>query len=444
MYKTRFNKWGLQKTLRFQQVGELLRQNTDRAAVGKDSVRLIRGRPVDDKRLKKYLRNLPADRHSQLAELVHNMSAVATQPPTPAVVSTVLCRTPSPGPSMSYLFPLRPPDHLLIPEESIASMRTYVGGALSSGMWKLEPTVVLKAGPLFKFWNLGRTAKRLLKAGQTKEAFQVLHTCFHEYKALLVAQSPLLFPYTYTVCLHFADGYPELYISFLRYVSDLARIVHGEHHPLHTLLANMLRMGPEAAKQNVVSLSRAYLDLCQTSPGSLATLDFEMFLVTHFGDMKLHSWAVAEEKLQRLMAKLEPHRDDDVMEAIWIDARDDLSAILIHQNRYGDAADILKVSLASRILPNYPLLQVSTYRNLFIIARDTGNQEEAVQVGHTMVRFAYDNWGMGDSKTVTLLNDLITYLRKIEMVETADLLDKDFKAAMDELSKGIEVFDLGV
>ncbi|KAM0813192.1 putative Clr5 domain-containing protein [Seiridium cardinale] len=442
MYKTRFNKWGLQKTLRFQQVGELLRQNTDRAAAGKESVRLIRGKPVDDKRLRKYLRSLPPDRHSQLAELVHGQTATPGTAQSPA--SAVSCRTPSPGPSLSHLFPLRPPDQLRIPEETITSMRTYVRGSLDSGLWTLDPNNIVRAGPLFNFWNLGQTAKRLLGAGQTKQAFQVLQNCFHEYKALLLAQSPSLYLYTYIVALTFADGYPDLYTAFLRYITNLSSIVFSESHPLCAMFGNMLRMDPTAARESVIALTQAYIHLCQITPESIAMLDVEGFISIHFAEIGLHGRDVAETTLRRMMEKLEPHRHIDIMEAIWVDARDDLSAMLIKQDKYQEAALILRESLKSRVLPKYPLLQASANRNLFKIARDRGTQEEAVRAGHSMVKFASDLWGMSDNKTITLLTDFMVYLRKVEMDELADRIDKDFDAAMDELSKDIGVFDLGV
>lgn len=443
MYKTRFQRWGLQKTLRFHQVGELLRQHTDRAAVGTDSVRLIRGRPVDDKRLKRYLRNLPPERHSQLAELVHGDTVSSTQSsPSPPVASIVSCRTPSPTPSLSHLFPLPSPDYLRIPEESISTMRTYVGGAVSSGLWDLDPAVVLKSGPHFGFYNLGRTATRLLKSGQTKQGFQVLHNCFHDYKALLSAQGPLLYLYTYVVALTFADEYPDLYATFLRYVTDLTCIVHASCHPLHTLFGNMLRMGPEALRYNVVSMFQAYIRLCQLTRDSIAMLDVEGFISMHFGQLKLHSLDVTEKRLRSMIVRLDPHRHIDVMEAIRVDARDDLAATLTKMGRYDEATAIVKESLHSRILPQYPLLESSAYRNLFAIARDTGRQEEAVRAGHRMVKFASSHWELSDNKAMTPFTEFVAYLHKINKDELADQLDKGFHAAMDKISRDIEVLDL--
>ncbi|KAH8204032.1 hypothetical protein TruAng_001843 [Truncatella angustata] len=443
MYKTRFNKWGLQKTLRFQQVSELLRQNTGRAAVGKESVRLIRGKPVDDKRLKKYLRSLPADKHSQLAEFVHGQSEFMARPSSPRG-SVVSCRTPSPSPSMSDLFPLKSPDYLHIPEVCISTMRRYVNGALASGLWTLDPSEVVRAGPLFAFWNLGRTGKRMLKNGQTKQAFQVLHNCFHECKALLQAQSPLLFLWTYVVALNFADGYPDLYFSFMRYVTDLSRIMFEDNHPLPVLFGSIYTMGPVDAKQNVHALAQAYMDLCQLRPDSIAMLDVEGFLGLNFSEMKLQSLDVTENTFRSMLARLEPHRNVDIMEAIWVDARDDLALNLEKQGRYDEATEMLKGSLQSRILPKYPLLQASAYRSLFLIAKETGSQEEALRAGHTMVKFGSERWGLSDNKTIPLITDFVAYLRTIEMTETADEIDKDFDAAMDDLVRQIDVFDLGI
>lgn len=443
MYKTRFNRWGLQKTLRFKQVGELLRQTTDRTPVGQDSIRILNGKQVDDMKLKRYIRNLPADKHNQLAEYVYGKGTSPTQSsPSPPAVSSVSCRVSSPNPSISYLFTLPSPEYLRIPEECMSTMRTYISGAVSSGLWSLNPGDILRAGPHFGFYNLARTATKLLKAGQTKQAFQILQNCFHEYKALLLEQSPLLFLYTYVVGLTFANGHPELYGLFMRYVTNLAQIVHPGVHPLHNLFGNMLRMEPEALKYNVVSLFRAYIHLCQLTPDSIAMLDVEGFISMYFGELKLHGLDVTEKTLRSMIVRLEPHRHVDVMEAIRVDARDDLAATLTKQAKYDEAAAIIKESLESRILPEYPLLQASAYRNLFIIAKNTGDREEALRTGHRMVKFASDHWPLSNNKTMIPLTDFVDYLRTINMDETADSIDKDFDDAMDNLSRDIGVMDL--
>ncbi|KAI1873827.1 uncharacterized protein JN550_003096 [Neoarthrinium moseri] len=440
MYKARFQKWGLQKTLRFEQVGELLRLNMDHAGVGKPSTRLIRGKPVDEKRLRTYLRNLPPEKHELLAKMA--LGSPEPAPPTPP--SVVSCRTPSPGPSISHLFYIPPPDDLRMPEECIATMRAYVDESLATGLWSLNPNEVLRAGALFSFWNLGRTAKRLLKAGQTKQAFRVLQSCFHAYRALLAAQSPLLFLYTYVVCLFFADGYPSLYMSFLKYITDLSSIVYAVSHPLHVLFKNMYLMGPLAARTNVACLTQSYMDFCRVSPDSMAMIDVEGFLSLHFAGMGLHDWKDAEATLRRLLTTLELHRGVEAMEAVYLDARDDLASMVMHQGRFDEARDIIRESLKSPVLQRYPLLHASCYRNLFLADRDQGLQEEAIESGYKVVKFTINLWGMSDSKTITVLSDLRNYLREIGRDEMADKLNEDCETAINELNKDLEDIDLTV
>ncbi|KAI0124948.1 Clr5 domain-containing protein [Xylariales sp. AK1849] len=440
MYKARFNKWGLQKTLRFQDVGELLRQNTHRATGGKPSIHLIRGKKVDDKRLKKYLRSLSAEKHRELSKIAAG-TLEHTKPPPSFVVS---CRTPSPGPPVSYLFHIPSPEHLRIPEETIYAMRQYVGGALSIGLWALDPADVVRAGPLFTFWNYARTGKRLLQAGQTKQAFRVLQNCFHEYKALLAAQSPILFIYTYVVSLIFADDYPELYVSFIKYTTAMARIVHQDSHPLHALLGNLQRMGPSGAKQNVESLTQSYMDICQRTPSSIAMIDVEGFVSMNLAELGLQGYDAAEATLRDMLVRLEPYRGSDIVEAICLDCKDDMSTTCMRQGKNVEARQILMESLESPVLPRYPLLHASVYRNLFALARDSGTHEETLIAGQKVLKFCKDAWGLGDNRTITVLTDVKFYLRSVGDNDTADLIDQNFDAGMDELSKDIGEIDLNL
>jgi hypothetical protein len=449
MYKTRFHKWGLQKTLKFGQVGEMLRQNAGRAASGKQAIRLLNGKQIDNRRLKKYIRSLSAEKHSELTQIALGHGArdglVSALVGTDTNKNRQSCRTPSPGSPISHLFHLPAPDAVRVPEESIFVMQQYVAGAVDSGQWALDTREVLRAGPYFPFWNMSRTAKGLLVGGETRQAFRVLNNIFHDYRKLVQTQSPQLYLYTYLVAAIFADGYPALFVSFLRYAANLAGIVYFETHPLAVLLTQLSRMGPEAARDNIVGLTRAYVSFCgRGDPGSIAMLDTEAQVTMQLCDLNIHSNEVAEADLRGLIARLAPHTDIEINNAITFDLRDDLAVNLMRQKRFDEAHELLIETLASPVLSKFPLLYASCLRNLFMFSRDQCHNEEARRAGHQLVKFAHDKWGLGDNKTLRVMSEFKDYLRKVGESQMADSLDQDFDTAMDELSQGIEDFQLSI
>lgn len=477
MYKTRFRNWGLQKTLKFDQVGELLRQNAGRAAAGKESVRMINGKRIDDRRLTKYIRSLSAEKLRELEQIAYgdiepvgsgsggggglaswatpsgfsssassSGSGTGSGRSTPTFSSAVIsCRTPSPGPAISHLFHLALPDTVRGVEETMTVMRAYVSGAVDAGQWTLDAGEVVRVGPLFSFWNLARAAHKLLLTGNpddTRQAFRLLNRCFHEYRELLMVQSPLLYPYTYLVGLVFADGYPDLFVSFVRYAANMARITLGDRHPLYMLLAGLHRMGPLTARRDVVPLTQAYINFCCLRPGSIAMLDAEAILSMQLSDMGVFGLDVTEGTLRRNIERLERYSHLEINQAIILDTRDDLALVLIRQGRYDEARDLLYESLQSPVINKFPLLTASCMRNIFFLERDQHHDDEALRAGHRLVQFAYDTWGLNDGKTIRVLTDLKEYLRKVGGDQNVERLDLDFETAMDEISRGIEVIDL--
>ncbi|KAH8678121.1 Clr5 domain-containing protein [Xylariales sp. PMI_506] len=439
MYKTRFKKWGLQKTLRFDQVCELLRQNTTRAAMGKDSVRLIRGRVVDDRRLRKYIQNLSPEKYAEMTSIVYGNSGNLKRV---RPVDDIYCRTPSPEPQICRLSQSMSPGELRIPEECIYAMRHYGHGAIDTGIWNVNPREILRAGQLFNFWNLAAVSTKLLRTGQTKSAFRLLHKCFHEYKPLLAAQSPLLFLYTFVVALLFAHEHPDLYRSFLRYITELSRIVHEPSHPLGAIFDILLRMGPDAARESAAVLTSCYVELCQREEGSIAMIDSQVFMTFQFANIGMHGFDVAEEIIRDLLDRLEPYRGEQKVEAIYLDSRDDLAAMCSAQGKFQEARDILMESLKSPTLDDFPLLRASIYRHLFTLARDEGDHQQAMAAGHRVLRFCIDTWGLNDGRTLTVMGDVKSYLSKHGQVELAEHIGQDFDKALDELSKGIGEFDI--
>ncbi|KAL6406104.1 hypothetical protein AUP68_10667 [Ilyonectria robusta] len=90
MYKYRLRKWGLDKKLREKEVVQMFLLKQQRDAAGKQSVFLVRGRPVDWEQVERYLQRRP-DLQTKIKAGMLQMSMLDPD---------LICRSPSPEPVM--------------------------------------------------------------------------------------------------------------------------------------------------------------------------------------------------------------------------------------------------------------------------------------------------------------------------------------------------------
>ena len=118
MYMTKFKAWGLEKKNKRQEVEAILQMKTNRMAVGKRSVIMLRGRPVNLANIERYVRRNGLTTHEQpFSARYFNKT-----------LNDITCFTP-PG------SPLTPPAELCRAEKFFIDIQTMVRGFFDTGIW---------------------------------------------------------------------------------------------------------------------------------------------------------------------------------------------------------------------------------------------------------------------------------------------------------------------
>jgi len=177
MYKSRIQKWGLDKSNKLDDMLFLRHKNEERRANQKFTIFHIRGQPVDWDDVERYFK-----RKKEGQELL--ASSCYIMPSTPPHIEY---RTPSPPLSYPQYAPpprsLAAPQDMTIPEELFYNINVYLDGAFRSGNWVPDSggwLTNLKAEANTRrfcdeqFYEYGIVASNLVKRGLFVEARRVL------------------------------------------------------------------------------------------------------------------------------------------------------------------------------------------------------------------------------------------------------------------------------
>ncbi|KAK2025196.1 hypothetical protein LX32DRAFT_642939 [Colletotrichum zoysiae] len=244
MFKTRIKSWGIDKKLKKAEVLHILQLKQEREAAGKNSRVFIRNREVEWERLADYLRRHPD---------VRTKSRDFARDPTAAARLGIVCRTPSPGPSVSVL--LNGPLEARLPDEMLRIFRNYVQGAWES-VWTLQ------GGDLHGYdqesgkdrvRKMGchlRNAMTLLEQNKLQAAFRTLNQSLDSIGRMIKGQDPEIF-YMLSYCiLQLGSEVAELLIAF---ISEMHAAVLHPLHPL-SLVWDRLRHLPWECRARTVSM----------------------------------------------------------------------------------------------------------------------------------------------------------------------------------------------
>ncbi|KAI1846666.1 hypothetical protein JX266_007239 [Neoarthrinium moseri] len=435
-YKWRLSKWGIYKNFNLDRVSKMVRQGA--SSSGKPGAPAQIFRAGLEKRLHSYLNQLPEEKYRLLASIGD---------PSASQVAAALADFQVPG---SILTSIRSPDDLRVIERCKYAMRHYVIGARDSKMWVLDPSRTIMPNELqSSIWEPGVLASTLLLEGKTQEAFRVLHNLFNDCRRHLVQQQPLLFIYVYLVALLYSERHPELATSFTSYLRDLTKILYPTQHPLRTLTDSMQHLGPAHILDFSRVMLEGYIEALQHEFGaySLAMAYVVQFTTTKLAVVKKMEWTVAEETLRQYLNKLEEESSAKTAGPAVLGMKRALAWILFHQARYSEARELYtEVAVAAEQADEHSvrLLRSIALINLSEIALIEGNHEEILLALSRQIRCIRDTFGPNDTKMVSSLLTLETYLRKTGDVETADRIQRDFEAVMDQISGNLEDLNISV
>lgn len=433
MYKSRLKQWGLRKNYRYDEVSEIIRQQGHRSAIVKPSTAadaVLRARKADDKRIRAYRRRQPSNIITKHTSPLITAQQLMTPPST---TSTISCRAPSTpgGPSMSFLFPLTPPEDLKAPEECGYHVHNYFSNAFEEGMWQLQSPDWLPSNRRIVDWyNKVALARGTLSGGHTKKAFGILQTCFDEYRELLTTQDPRLIIYTWTAMALMGE-FPEIAEVLLKYMYNLSRIVHRSTHPLHQVLGQLYHMGMAKIMENSrhlfecqIAMFQKYLPADNLFLSSVSVFSTKTLVIAGMMD------ADAAETVLLSLPPVEDHTNRIPMA---------LAYIYGFSKQYDKARRIVNELLETKL--ENPRTIAGAYDTLFFIAFQEDSDEQIRIASRRRISYCLEAFGPSNEWTVDAASDLANHLRKVGDVEAADAVFSNY--GVQELSEAVSELTIG-
>lgn len=446
MYKSRLKQWGLRKNYRYEEVNEIIRQQTTRTPAAKPAGSSVvvgsRVRKGDGRRGRLYRRQpeaivLKSGWRIETGYVPRSSaSAVAIlQQLSPIDTAFPRCRvsTPPGQTEISFLFPLTPPPDLRYPEECQFHITRYCEGAFEKGMWELEtPSWMETNRSIVDWFNRIALARGALAGGHTQQGFKLLRISFDEYKDLISAQDPRLMLYT-TVAIFLLVGYPEIVAMMLKYIANLSKIMSGPGHPLHQIMATLERMGLTAMMDNARLIFDAQIAEFgkYLSPENQVLQSMAVFAIRNLAVTGLIDTDVAEAKI-RVFPRGGKGDNGRISMA--------LAQILMMGARYSEARRVCNELLESGIDRTRTL--AGGFDTLFLICRLEGNEENIRDASMRRISFCLRTFGPESDWTVDACSDYEKYLRDIGDTEGADKVFPEFGVEMDKLTAGVAELEI--
>ncbi|KAI1860354.1 uncharacterized protein JN550_011506 [Neoarthrinium moseri] len=421
----------------YEEVNEIIRQQSSRVTATKPPASAVvvgaRVRKGDGKRSRPF-------RRQPEAIIVHSGSSSGLSPserttmqrltPSPTALS---CRMPTPPnePALSMLFPLTPPADLRYPEEAGYHIQNYFAAAFGQGMWTLEdPEWLTSNRHVVDWFNRIALARGTLSGGHTKQGFKLLQRCFDEYRDMLVTQDPRLMIYT-CVAIILLVSYPEVINMLLKYIANLARIIHGPSHPLHQFWSQLQHMGLIKLLENARTLFE-----CQVAEFGRYLAEDNPFMqsITVFSTRYLAiARLIDSDTAERQLRKLPRDGDNGRLSMA-------LGQIQAAGGKYAEARKTILDLLDSPI--DRVRTKAGAYDTLFLISRMEGKEDLVRDASAKRITFCLETFGPKNEWTIDAASDYETFLRELGDTAAADRVFSDFGIQMDKLTEGVKELEI--
>ncbi|KAF6802639.1 hypothetical protein CSOJ01_11455 [Colletotrichum sojae] len=228
MFRTRINKWGLDKKLKEDDVLEMLRLKRQHDVIGKRSHFTIRHQDVEWDRVVEYLRRRP-----DLEKRIRAADATRSK------ISDLICRTPSPVPQL-----LQPASETRVQEDILRLLRDHINGCVEGRMWivsrygqTIYGHVEINGLARVRIWFRGLTiARHLLAAHRPNAAFSVLNRGLSSVKRLIRENDPRFLCITVERLLRLPNDVRQ---SIIVFISRMHRVVLGHQHPMSLIWGHL-------------------------------------------------------------------------------------------------------------------------------------------------------------------------------------------------------------
>lgn len=296
MFKDRIRKWQLDKKIKESDVAVILHKTTERQAVGKKTAFRVRGQAMTMENIDRYLRR---------KKDIHKIDT-STVPSTPSHISYW---TPSPSPSplpaedstrMSsgfldvqrnnlYQFRtensrvppvLSPPRSLLIPEQFLFNVKTYLDTlfyirkwiANSYGQWESSGGITANTQPadIREFCSMAITMKR---SGSPAGFRKTLSTAFSLVEGPLRSEHPDTLEYfVLSILLLQQSGLADVAAMLRTYIAEMSTKVLKQESLLAKVCRNLALLDGDVLEQALIEAYRGTKDTFELHLGSFHSM----------------------------------------------------------------------------------------------------------------------------------------------------------------------------
>jgi hypothetical protein len=444
MYKSRLKQWGLRKNYRYEEVNEIIRQQSGARSTAAGAkppssavvlgARVKKGAAADGARRARAGRRVPDPIVVKTTAL-----ALGYESPDDGWIAVTQQLTPSPtGPSfralsprgtppLGMLFPLTPPAEMRMSEEAGFHVQRYYDGSFGTGRWAAvrQPGWMVTNRGVVDWFNRVALARGTLSSGHTRRGFRLLQLCFNEYQEILLTEDPRLTMYT-CVAIFLLREYPEVVSMLLKYIANMSRILLGHRHPLHEMWAQLERMGLQSILENARHFFECHVFEFSKHVGSdnevLAAITvFSVRNLVLAGLMDVES---AEVKLLSLPSTGDNGRIPLALAQVYGVSGEYTKALLLIE-------ELIETTGRMRT-------RAAAYDSLFLISRMQGNRDKICETSERRIRFCLETFGPKNEWTCDAGSDYEGYLREIGEIDAADRVFTDFGIQVDKITEGVQ------
>ncbi|KAI1758157.1 hypothetical protein F4782DRAFT_15513 [Xylaria castorea] len=410
MYKARFQQWGIEKKIKAEDAVEIFRQQTARAKAGKPSVAYIRGRRINPDRLQRY--------RYRAATIVSEQILKAEKEPTGSlskISSDIVCRTPSPSPTPEDPPTLSPqlddPIDLKVPHDCMQILGKYVAGSVEAGVWQVASTAPVPDA--FTWAHYLATSQGLIAHNRTPEGFALLNICFEQYKSHLRNPDPFFWLATYKAALLLADRNEALGEEFIRYASDLTKVMLPRAHPFNDVWSRINMTGLRGLQQYAAALFESYLNTWKEQAGLLPVDETSLvqmaFVFIQLQCSGMISYAFTRDTLTGMMGLLSRSVSGQFL---LQEARFRMACLLLEQDKLDEADAVTKqiVAWIDRLQKpdrnEFNHLRCKCLWTMFEIEDRKGNIKKATQIGYKLLNLCRTIYGPTHLQTIDAISAL--------------------------------------
>ncbi|KAF6828025.1 hypothetical protein CPLU01_08733 [Colletotrichum plurivorum] len=394
MFRTRINKWGLDKKLKEDEVLEMLRLKRQRDAIGKRS---------------------------------HLEKQVRTAGASSSKVLDVSCRTPSPVPQL-----LQPALETRVQEDILRLLRDHINGCVEGRMWTVSRSgqnlygLGQRAG-FDRAWTWFRelaTACHLLAAQRPNAAFSVLNRGLGSVKRLIRDNDPQFFCRTLERLLILPN---DMWRSLVGFISEMHQVILGQQHPMSLIWTHIGYMNEESwgyFNDKLIECSKncfaVYYSLGDHMVRRLHVMAAQRSRLRRYGDGD----ACSEPVLNYLQNAVASTTTDN----LWDRIRTMLRVAEWQMGAGRNEAALEKLTQAGLLfkqrLPHYEnrwQLQTRYYDCMDLSFYKTGDYEESVRYGLKAYEILRKNAGAGSPKTLRAASKIARTYEAIGNYEEANM-----------------------